>query len=208
MRHGSSVTGSQGMQHLNGDLLCAIDCETTGLIAGEHDLIEIAVLPLGADLEPLKTIPPFVCLIKPKRPQNVDPIAMKVNNITIDTTFFDPWDAADLFDQWFQNLGLAPRKQIAPLAHNWPFDRSFILDWLGQETFGQLFSRRYRDTMVMALFADDRACFQIGQLPFSKVDLTYCLSSIGLHRDRAHRALDDAAATAQLWKHAMTMFMR
>ena len=47
---------AQSLVHLNGDLLCAVDCETTGLNCKEHDIIQVCVLPLDSQIQPLKEI--------------------------------------------------------------------------------------------------------------------------------------------------------
>ena len=51
-------------------------------------------------------------------------------------TGLDPYKAADLFDEWFQKLGLPFGKKILPLAHNWPFEQAFLSRWLGQMSLG------------------------------------------------------------------------
>jgi DNA polymerase III epsilon subunit-like protein len=75
-----------GMVHLNGNLLCAVDVETTGIIPGFHDLIQVAALPLNADLEPLKTVPPFYMNLKPEYPERADYRAKKVTGLSISSS--------------------------------------------------------------------------------------------------------------------------
>ncbi|MBN2022375.1 MAG: hypothetical protein JW809_06230 [Pirellulales bacterium] len=43
-----------GLVHLNGNLLASIDLETTGLQAGHHEPIQIAVVPLNSGIRPLE----------------------------------------------------------------------------------------------------------------------------------------------------------
>jgi DNA polymerase III epsilon subunit-like protein len=57
---------------LNGNLLASIDLETTGLQAGYHEPIQIAVAPLNSDIRPLEGV--RQARIKPagwRRPRNV-----------------------------------------------------------------------------------------------------------------------------------------
>ena len=59
------------IQHLNGNLLCSVDTETTGLRAGYHELIQLGVVPLDGDLKPClepKVVPPGY-IQDPKQPQ-------------------------------------------------------------------------------------------------------------------------------------------
>ena len=113
----------------------------------------------------------------------------------------EPYQAADLFDEWFQKLGTKIGKKIAPLGQNWPFDRAFILNWLGQETFNQMFDPRYRDTMVVANYLNDHADFRLEPYPFSKVNLAWLAKVCNVPHEQAHDALQDCYITAQIYKH-------
>lgn len=194
------------MRHLNGDLLCVLDTETTGLDPTKHDLVQICVLPLNNLLEPEKSIMPFYMNLKPKSPENADKEAMKINKLNIADLMLhgiDPWKAADLFDEWFQKLNLAFRKKIAILGHNTPFDIGFVKEWLGQESYGQFFSHAIRDTMIAAAFINDRASFAGEMCPFPKVNLQYLCSSLGIVHDQGHDALQDCLKTAEVYRKLM-----
>lgn len=194
--------------HLNGDLLCVVDVETTGLKPGYHDLIQICVLPLDSNLEPIKTIVPFYQHIKAARPENVDVQALEVNKIDffkLQQTAFDADRVADYFDDWFQKLKLPVGKKIAPLAQNWPFDRAFIMDWLGTTAFESYFDRRYRDTMSAALFLNDVADVFNEPYPFPKCSLKYLASQLKIDYTGAHDSLKDCLITAQVYKMMLRM---
>jgi DNA polymerase III epsilon subunit-like protein len=198
---------AKSMIHLNGNLLCAVDTETTGTVPGKHDLIQVCILPLDSELKPLKDINPFYILLKPKRPENADPDAMRVHKIPMSDLVnqgIDPYEAEILFEEWFNKLGLPHNKKISPLAQNWPFDRGFILDWLGVPAFEQFFDRYYRDTMVAALFCNDLADFKVEQTPYPKVNLKYLASQLKVEHDRAHDALGDCVVTAEVYRRMLT----
>lgn len=205
-RKSTSAVGNRGMPHLNGDVLCVLDTETTGLTAGHHDMIEIVVIPLDAQLEPMKGVPHFERLVRPKRPQNVDPTAMAVNKIKLEDLEIhgmDAWRAADQFDDWFQSLELVPGKRIVPMAKNWQFDAGFIGDWLGTETFRSIFHYRARELTAVLHWFNDRADFQSEKAPFPSVKLEDVAGRLG-YKFTAHRAYDDALMTARIYKHLMT----
>lgn len=196
----------RNMIHLNGNLLCAIDTETTGLTAGYHDLIEIAIIPLNSELEPVPDIIPFNLMLKPKRPENADPEAVNKQGRTLADIILrgmEPWRAVDLFDEWFQRLGLAPGKKISPLAHNWPFDRSFIQDWLDKATFEQFIDGRFRDSMAAGLFLNDLADLHQEPYPFHKLTLGSLAAKFSLPFEKAHTALEDALMCAQIYKRML-----
>ena len=71
------------MKHLNGNLLCAVDIETTGLVAGVHDIIEVAIIPLDHNLEPKTGFRIFDAMLQPLRPEKAEPSALRSNGISL-----------------------------------------------------------------------------------------------------------------------------
>jgi len=192
--------------HLNGSVMCAVDCETTGTDPLLHDIIEIAVVPLDSNLKPIQNIFPFNMLLQPGRPQNIKQSATRVHGHKLSELMRDgiePIKAADLFDEWFERLHMPYGKRIVPLAHNWPFDRSFIKAWLGEEHFNQYFSALYRDTMVAAQYFNDRAAFHAEQVPFNKVKLNFLAAQLEIPHEHAHSALHDSLVAAEVYHKLM-----
>lgn len=203
------VNPHSSMIHLNGNLLCAVDVETTGLNFREHDVIQIAILPLDCNIKPLRTLP-FYVNMKPKRPENIDYKAMTVTKLSLVNLInnsIDPWTAVDLFEEWFHRLNLPVGKKIAPLAHNWPFDRMFIEDWLGgPKNFEAFFFHQYRDSMAAALYLNDRAEQHLDKIPVPKVSLDYCCSVFDIKNQKAHDALQDCLTTAEVYRRMVMMY--
>lgn len=212
----TSKLGNLGLTNLNGELLCAIDSETTGLDAGFHDIIELAIVPLDAQFRQIKEVDgqplfPFDVMIKMKRPQNVTKEAMTINKIDLadlEINGLEPYRAAELFDRWFENLQLVAGKKLVPLAKNWAFDAGFIKDLLGPETFKARFSHRARELTAALYFFNDRAEFQGGKAPFTRIDLGSVCSVLGIEFTRAHRAVDDALATAECYRRLMHEYIK
>lgn len=195
------------MTHLNGNLLCAIDVETTGFIAGHHDLIQVAVLPLDSEIKPLKSVLPFFMELQPKY-GNIDKEAAAVNKLNVAELILrslDAYKVADLFVEWVGKIGLPVGRKLVPLAHNWQFDKGFVQDWLGPETFNSIFHYHYRDSMIAALYLNDRADFHVEKIPLSKVSLAWCCSQLGVHNEKAHDALSDCVATAEVYRRLCLM---
>ncbi len=194
------------MRHLNGNLLCAVDVETTGLVPGHNDMWQIAILPLNSRIEPAKDVMPFYMNMKVKRPDNIDKNAIKIANLDFyeaQKRAVDPWSAADMLDDWFEALKLPVYKKICPLASNWPFDRAFIIDWLGDETYHQLFSPHYRDTMVAALFENDIADHRSNKVEYHHVGLGALASKMNVVNNKAHDALQDCLTTAKVYQRLL-----
>jgi len=196
-----------GMQHLNGNLLCAVDVETTGLDPQKHDIIQLAILPLDAGINPLQRVRPFVIEMIPKRPENIQPGATKTHRINMAELVLraiDPWKAVDLFEDWFEKLNLPLGKKIVPLAHNYLFDRDFIREWLGGPvSFDHFFHYHFRDSMALALALNDRANQKMEKPPYPKVSLSYCCAMTDVTNLRAHDALADCVATAEVYRRML-----
>lgn len=201
------------MVHLNGNLLCAVDVETTGVIPGYHEVFQVAVLPLNANIEPLKSVPPFYINITPEFPERVDYRALKVTKFTLAQLInnsMEKFKAADLFDEWFEKLELpitnASHKKIMPLWSNGSFDKSFLVEWLGQEHYEHYFHFHQRDTQEFALSLNDKFYQHGEKIPFPKVGLNYLASCFEFENENAHDALADCVTTAEVYRRMLTMW--
>lgn len=202
------------MQHLNGDIICAIDCETTGLDVNFHEIWELAIIPLDRDLNVLKVsnngrrILPLDMLIKPEYPDRIDPELLRRRHADLTraiTTGFDCDQASGLLEEWVDKLDLPEgkfqgRRRIIPLGQNYRFDKDMITAWLGEDLYKYMFSHLYRDTMTVALFLDDNAGMYADKVPYGKYSLSWLANQHNIKIERAHRALDDAHATAKIYK--------
>lgn len=197
-----------GLLTLSGNLMAAVDIETTGRQAGFHEIVQIAIQPLDAYLEPLKNMRPFYTMIQPEYYNRVEPESMQVHKIKLEDlrkSALDKWKVADLLDDWFQRLDLPVGKSIVPLAHNWTFESGFLKDWLGLESFKQIFHPHPRDTMTLALSLNDRAIFRGEKTPFSSFGLGALCNRFGILLTSHHDALADTIATASLYKALLLM---
>jgi len=112
--------------------------------------------------------------------------------------------AADLFEEWVERLQLPDNKRICPLAHNWPFDRDFLIAWLGRLRFNHLFDARYRDTMCCSLYANDRADAHIEQVPYPKQTLGSLAVRLCVDNPMAHDAMNDSMVTAEAYRKMLS----
>lgn len=199
------------MQHLNNRLLCAVDVETTGLRAGYHEVIQVAILPLDGNIKPRKDITPFNVYIKPTNLNVISKEAMGVNRIKVDWLMakgMDIWQSLATFEDWYkyviENNGYVG---IAPLAHNWLFDKAFLKEWFGYDLNNQeycimddYFHHSFRDTKALAIGLNDIAYNLAVDVPFPKQGLQYICTTLGIKRTNKHDALGDAYDTARAYR--------
>jgi len=168
-----------------------IDTETTGLIAGVNEIIQIAVVIMDDDF---KFVDKFVSLVKPMHEGNINLDALKVNRIKMDDLLSapTPLQVRNAFFQWHEEVH--DSMMIEPLGHNYMFDRDFLKIFFGNDLYAEKFYYKTRDTFTLAQALIDRGSLDVGST-----------SLIGLceHFDipiKAHNALGDVLATMNLYR--------
>ena len=184
--------------------MTAVDVETTGTVAGYHEICEMAWVPLDSELEP--TGNHFYMRVRPDHPERADPDSMRVHGITMEELMMWPnaRQVEELWEEWFQNLNLPLGKKLAPLAHNWKYEAGFIESWLGITMMKKRLTLP-RDTLRAMAYQNDRACFHCQQLPWSSMTLESGCEKLGIPLDGHHNALQDAIATARIYKELLRM---
>jgi len=196
-----------GLVHLNGNLLASIDLETTGLQAGYHEPIQIAIVPLNSDIRPLEGVRPFYTTIRPDFPERQEK-AGYVHGLKIEDLILHAPEAGkvqDLLVEWWEALDLPFGKTLVPLAHNWAFEAKFLQAWLGVELASTLFHGHARDAMLFALSLNDKAAFMGLPAPFNRVGLGSLCKHFKINNLSPHDALCDAIAEAECYRAMLTM---
>jgi DNA polymerase III epsilon subunit-like protein len=191
------------LMHLNGNLLAAVDYETTGGEAGYHEIIQVAVVPLDSELNPRRDIRPFYHTIAPKHISRAEHEATSVHGldlVDLKLNALSSEKVADLLVDWFEAIDLPQSKRLTPLAHNWAFESAFGKAWLGYELFNHIFHFHPRDGMIVALGIKDRASFAGEPDPFGYVGLAPLCKKFGIVNEKPHDALCDAIAEAKVYR--------
>ncbi len=191
-------------EHLNGHLLTAIDIETTGRLPGFHDIIQIGVVPLDAEFQPITQQLPFYINMAPKHPERAEKNAQQVHGLNLEKLCKESVsqeEGADLFCGWFDDLNLPLNKRLIPLAHNWAFEDGFLKHWLGLETKDIIWQGTARDSMVYASSVNDWHGVRGTKPPFAFVSLKHLRNALNVKsHGKSHDALSDARDCAEVYQ--------
>jgi DNA polymerase-3 subunit epsilon len=188
------------MRHLKGNLMASVDLETTGTDPKVHEIIQIGIVILDDQLCPTDKV--FSYNIRPNFPELADPSALIVHGLTEEDLMdgLDSERAIEMLLEWTETLDMPIGGRLVPLAHNHLFENGFLQAWLGKAVYSQVFGYLPRDGMILALAINDKAALAGEPLPFSSVSLPSLCSQFGIVNEKAHDALADAMAEAQVYK--------
>ncbi|MCB0357935.1 MAG: 3'-5' exonuclease [Bdellovibrionales bacterium] len=155
-----------------------LDFETTGLSAENDRVIEVGAVALDGK----NCVDTFSQLIHPG-----DYLPYQITQITgiTDEMLYDKPPAAEVMPQLAEFI--ADRTII---AHNAPFDKKFLdaeMNRVGLQVLNPVLCTLKLARRVMP----GHSSYSLGNLA----------QHLGIQMERAHRALDDAKATAYLWRH-------
>lgn len=193
--------------NMNGHVLCAVDVETTGVLAGYHEIIQIACVPLNQHFLPHPDYRFFYMNIRPDFPDRISKEAASKHGISVDSLrdCVTQDRSVELFTEWFRKLNLPFGKRLVPLAHNWAFERGFLTCWLGVDGLQEFWQSHPRDTMTLAASINDIYNWNGAKHPFRALNLVAMCKRFDIELDHAHDALSDSLATAKLYTALMRM---
>jgi len=182
-------------------ILCAMDVETTGIDSSQHEIRQIAIVPLSADLKPFGGMP-FYTNIRPEYPERCNPNALAACGVTLQELDLAPdkFKAEEAFYLWHQSIGLPHGFRLLPLWHNGKFDEPFIRNWLGAAAWDDLVSIPGRDTITIAAGINDRASYECRPLPFARLRLDVVAHRLGIETPASHDALADCLTTISVYR--------
>lgn len=168
-----------------------LDGETTGLNPSKHDIVQLACIPvINSVVEPNA----FNQYCQPKNWKDIDPGALKVNNLTLAQlkTFQSPEDMVENLVNFLTPYGV----KFTIAGYNVDFDKNFI---------AELFKKVGRENDFLNLFnADTRDSYKRAKLLKSKLPTANLkLATLCAHFEipiNAHDALSDIQATIVLDK--------
>jgi hypothetical protein len=197
-----------GMQHMNNNLMCSIQIRTSGPNPGEHEILQLAVMPLNRFLKVHDDIPIFDMKFKMEYPGNLDQDYCRLTNTALAECAVrgvDKYKMVEIFDYWYREIKLPFRKKILPLGYDWGSIKPFLVEWLGQALYDDIFASEYRDVLQCALFMNDRAGVRCDKITFPKTDFGYLCSCARIEHIDKGAPLSDCEAVAQLYDHLLRL---
>lgn len=185
--------------HWNNRKVCAIGVETTGPVAGYHELSQITLIPITAQYETDKEAPILSLDIRPEYEDRIQRDWLSISRIeTLKNTILTASQAKMYFELWYKKIQMP----IMPLVYDWGSRKEFVLNWLGNGTYNQYFDYKVRDVLAASLFINDRADLEIRQVPYAKNDLRFLCSRFSLEGCNKD-SLDEARMVMQFYRQAL-----
>jgi DNA polymerase III epsilon subunit-like protein len=197
------------MKNWYNNIMAAVDVETTGTEPGYHEILQIAVLPLDNNIKVSDEHRFFYMNVAPKHPERQGKAARgkhKLDAHKMAAECITQERAADMLNEWFNNMQLPFGKRLIPLAHNWGFERGMMTHWLGIDRLDEIFHPFPRDTMLFANMINDVYSWQGMEIPFHTVTLKAMCKRFEIPLENAHDALADCVATAALYREMIRSF--
>jgi len=175
----------------------AVDLETTGLLAGVHEIAELTVLLHDDSFKPLDR---FHTQIRPMRPEIAEPDALIKNGLKLHELkeAATPPQVRNAFFQWHQEV--AEGKKLFPLGHNYgSFDKGFLRAFLG-DYYDDYFHYKNRDTFSLAQGLKDSGLLELDQsLSLENLCEHFKVPHV------SHRSHGDAIATLMLYRKLINL---
>lgn len=194
--------------HNNGNLICAVDIQTSGPNPDINDIMQLAFIPLKADYTPNPDLTFFDMRFRPENDNFNHPSTICKKEAWMNSKLHgvEPSAIADLFEVWFNKLKISENKKIILLGHNVIlFDIPFLIKWLGPINYNHYFHYAHRDTMTTALYLNDLADWRSQPIPFAKYSLKAVCNRTDVTFEKIGDAKLDALAAADAYRRLLSM---
>jgi DNA polymerase III alpha subunit (gram-positive type) len=150
--------------------------------------------------------------MKPESPETVDyaslsQIGVSRQKLELHTLHgVDQEKGLELMLRWVEKLELPPQRRLCVIAQNWPFDRQFVMNWMGKSLFNDIFHPHYRDLIPTIQFINDLYYTKGADVTYRQCNLGLLCRHFGIDNTVKHEALNDAVATAEVYRRILSRY--
>jgi hypothetical protein len=151
-----------------GNLYCGVAAEYTGPDPQTHSIHRLVLISYKGDLETINGTPLDLRIKFSDAGPKITPSMSQSYKDGLSQL-----QAAQMVEYWFNQFNLRDDKRLIPIAYNWPKISLFLVQWLGWETFTEVFHEYdYRDLICTAGYANDRAGYRNDKHPYINLEQT------------------------------------
>lgn len=158
-----------GPEHVNSNVICAIDVRVGGTDPSCSDLLEVCLIPVNHSFKMSKEFNLFSLKIRPSWRVDRKVARLNADNIgEYETSIHDAIGSFGLFEHWCEHtLQLKHNKRIMPLCWDWSLIRPFLKTWMGEEGFAtNVDETGLRELVTTMNFVNDRHSFWGDEVPY------------------------------------------
>lgn len=192
-----------GPEHVNNNLICAIDIRVGGTDPMTSDLLEICVLPLNHSFKVSADFGLFHTMIQPAWPVDLKHAGLGKETLKEYLGAPDSVLALELFEQWLLELNLPKHKKIMPLVWNWSDVFPYLKIWMTGRNYGDFMHESVRDCLPLLNYVNDRQSLMGQEVTFKHPTFSQLTCRSGVELIERNSVLANAKALSDVYRHIM-----
>ncbi len=166
-----------GPNHLNSDMIVALDIRVGGEQPYNSDLLEVCFMPLNHSYKPHPEFAPFNIRIRPDF--DVDNKIAGIDKQTLKTEHVMPADqVCNLLEAWWSAIRAKPSNKMCILCWDWPTKKPWIEHWL-TGSYSELIAESYRDSLPLLNFVNDRSDYRGEEVTYKQPTFSQLVTRSG-----------------------------
>ncbi len=187
-----------GPQHLNSNVMCAIDAKFD-----DCNMVEIAFIPMNHSYQVHSTFVPLHLTMRPAFPIDRDRIKGNLDELNMRT--LDMVTGAGMFEHWCKQF-LKFNKKLQPVVYNWAGLHTALYQWLGM-SYEECIANEPRDLKTLFNFLKDRMDFWGQSEGHLGNTLSSCLKRIGVDMFDRNSVLANAKGIIEGYSKLLKIYL-
>lgn len=192
-----------GPEHVNNNLICAIDIRVGGTDPMTSDLLEICVLPLNHSFKVSVDFGLFHTKIQPAWPVDRKVSGLGKEALVEHTSAPDSVLALEMFERWFFELNLPKHKKIMPLVWDWSHVFPYLKIWMPGSNFGDFIHESVRECLPLLNYVNDRQSLMGQEVTFKHPTFGQLCARSGVEHIERNSVLSNCKALSDAYRHIL-----